>query len=545
MMRLLGLLLLGCCVAQAGEWQGRPVAELLDALRASGVEVLYSSDLVPASMMIEREPHGTLLDGARETLAGAGLLLQPIGPGHHVVTRARPPATAPAAPAQAAQLRELQQVDVYASRYALQSRDAGRPYDLASADIEQVPAATNDPMRAALGLPGLASGLSARPYVRGSLQDDVLVRFDGVALADPFHLKNFQSLVSAFDPSLIEQMELYSGGFPVRYGTRSGGVINLTPKAIAAGHQYEIGASGLTVQASTVGNDPAQGLEWLAGARTSIVDLVLDPLQRNLGDPNFSDLLTRVRWQAGERSAWVAGVLALDDRLQLQSDASTKQANAKYRDAYGWLAFEHTFSQQWQARSVFSVTRSDRRRDAQVNEPDIAIGTVQTQQNFAGYAFSSDWRYSSAEHASWDLGMNYQWVGGAAHYSRALRFPAPIAALFGRGATDDLTYAADPSQASYALYAAVHPWQGARLQSEFGLRLDGQREVSGAHNAQWSPRINLRYRLLPRVDVYGSWGRFTQAQRPDEWSIEQGQTTAQPAQIATHAILGLLYRPER
>jgi hypothetical protein len=547
MTRLVGLMLLCCTAAQAGAWQGRPVAALLDALRASGIEVLYSSDLVPASLTIAQEPHGALLDGAREVLSAAGLRLQPIGPRHYAVTRASAApmqAGEPAAPAPAGAGDQLQQVTMYASRYALQSREAGSHYDLRSGDIEQAPTPTNDPLRAAFSLPGLASSLSARPYVRGSLQDDVLVRFDGIALADPFHLKNFQSLVSAFDPSMIERLELYSGGFPVRYGTRSGAVINLEPMTLGSGQQYEIGASGLTAQASTVGRDRSGDVQYLAGARTSTVDLVLDPLRRNLGDPQFSDLITRVRWQATEQSAWIAGVLALDDRLHLLSDASTKRADADYRDVYGWLAFEHAISQPWQARTAVSVTRSERQRAAQVAEPDIAVGTMQEQREFSSYTLTSDWRYAAAERASWDLGVQYQWIEGDAQYRRSVQFPSALAAVFGRSTVDDLAYAVQPSQRSYAAYAAVRPWLGPRLQSELGLRLDGQRESSGARNSQWSPRINLRYRVFSRVDAYGSWGRFTQAQRPDEWRLEEGQSTAQPVQIATHVILGLLYRPQ-
>ena len=63
----------------------------------------------------------------------------------------------------------------------------------------------------------------------------MLVRYDGITLLDPFHLKNFQSLISAIDPAGIERIEVFSGGFPVRYGTRSGGVIDITPPVTRLG----------------------------------------------------------------------------------------------------------------------------------------------------------------------------------------------------------------------------------------------------------------------------------------------------------------------
>ena len=32
----------------------------------------------------------------------------------------------------------------------------------------------------------------------------MLVRYDGITLLDPFHLKNFQSLISAIDPAGVD-----------------------------------------------------------------------------------------------------------------------------------------------------------------------------------------------------------------------------------------------------------------------------------------------------------------------------------------------------
>ena len=121
----------------------------------------------------------------------------------------------------------LEEISVYASRYAIDGGLA-EPREVSPTDIERVPGSHDDALRALHSLPGIATNASARPYIRGSLSEDVLVRYDGIGLLDPFHLKNFQSLISAIDPAGIERIEVFSGGFPVRYGTRSGGVIDIT-----------------------------------------------------------------------------------------------------------------------------------------------------------------------------------------------------------------------------------------------------------------------------------------------------------------------------
>jgi hypothetical protein len=43
--------------------------------------------------------------------------------------------------------------------------------------------------------------------------------------------------------------------------------------------------------------------------------------------------------------------------------------------------------------------------------------------------------------------------------------------------------------------------------------------------------------------VYGSWGRFTQAQRVDEWRAEEAQTAPDRSELAVHSILGIVLEP--
>jgi outer membrane receptor protein involved in Fe transport len=78
-----------------------------------------------------------------------------------------------------------------------------------------------------------------------------------------------------------------------------------------------------------------------------------------------------------------------------------------------------------------------------------------------------------------------------------------------------------------------------RLEAEAGLRVDHQAYSFGASGTQWSPRLNLRYRQSPQLSLYASWGQFTQAQRPNEWRLEENQQAPDPAQTASHEIAGL------
>ena len=129
-------------------------------------------------------------------------------------------------------------------------------HTLTSQDFEKIPEFGDDALRIANHLPGTASlGLSARPYVRGGLQDETLVLFNDVELLEPFHLKDFQSVFSGFNPSVIESVDVYTGGFPVRYGDRMSGVMDIAPSGAAGGFGADLMISFLTASAAAGGND--------------------------------------------------------------------------------------------------------------------------------------------------------------------------------------------------------------------------------------------------------------------------------------------------
>ena len=54
-----------------------------------------------------------------------------------------------------------------------------------------------------------------------------------------------------------------------------------------------------------------------------------------------------------------------------------------------------------------------------------------------------------------------------------------------------------------------------------------------------SPRLNLRYDFDAHWRLYGSAGRFTQAQHVEEWRVEEAQQAPDSAQVSIHTILGL------
>jgi outer membrane receptor protein involved in Fe transport len=506
---------------------------VLQALRQSGVDVIYSSELVPPDMAAPPLRDGdTALDRARAALAANGLALRTMGPNTYVVMRAPPPPVTTSD-------EPMDEVSVYASRYSIAAGLAeSREVDVN--DIERVPGSHDDALRALHSLPGIASNASARPYIRGSLSEDVLLRYDGIPLLDPYHLKNFQSLISAIDPAGIERIEVFSGGFPVQYGTRSGGVIDITAPSYAEGQEFRASASLISAGVSSIGKVDGWPIEWLGAIRHSVLDMI-DPVEDSFGKPEFSDSLGRVRWVT-EQGAWTVGWLLLDDRLELGQEDDEEQATARYRDEYVWLARDHKFSDSLRTRASVVITSAERDREGTQDSPGVATGGLDETRSFNGLDFSNDWTLRRSDTSTYTFGLQIAATRADYRYSRHSEFSPEVAAAFSRDLVEDLDYRVSPEIVTYAVYVANRrKWE--HFEAELGLRLDAQHYIGGddSNHTQVSPRLNLRYDFADEWRLYGSIGRFTQAQHVEEWRVEEAQQVPDSAQVSIHSIVGLEY----
>ena len=515
---------------------------MLQDLKSRGIDVIYSSSLVPPDLAApEGVTHSDPLNpdplmAARRALAHHGLELRQIGPDRFVVAKA--PEPAPAAPAQDEEMREI---SVYASRFAIDSGSLVGLLSMQGPEIDSIPGAHDDAMRALKVLPGMATNVSARPYIRGSLSEDVLVRYDGITLLDPFHLKNFQNLFSAIDPAAVDGIEVFSGGFPVNYGTRSGGVINISAPSAGTGYENRVAASLISAGVSSIGTADNLPLEWFGAIRRSTLDL-FEPVRNSVGKPQFSDTLGRLRWKT-EKGAWTAGWLSLDDQLALGVAGDAELAHARYRDEYFWLARDHRFNGALKTRVAAVISAAERHRTGTVNIPGVANGMLEESREFQRVEVTNDWTYSSSESSSYSFGAEVSLSSAEYDHARDVTISPDIAAAFGRVPTDTVRHVVDPEVAYLSLYAA-HRRKWANFEAEFGVRLDAQDYEGFGEHAQLSPRLNLRYDLSDRTRFYASAGRFTQAQHVEEWRVEEGQVSSDSAQAANHSILGVAHESE-
>ncbi len=521
------------------------VVDVLRALSAAGVNVLYSTDLVPGTLDApDALPHGSPMSRAVAALAANGLILRRTGETTYVVTQGQRTSRPSAAKAPAAAPRAvLDEVSVFASRYEFTAGKAGEPVEFNDRQIEEMPGAKADSVRALHTAPGLASNLSARPYVRGAMLDDVLFEYDGITLAEPFHFRNFQSVMSIFNPFTVSRAEVYTGGYPVNYGTRSGGVIDLTPASLPSGSEYSVGASLLSYDLETVGHSDTHPLEWLFVARASSNDSVLQRLLSEPGEPSFYDMVGHLRWTLDPASAVTLGWLLLDDRVEFNSDLREGNANGRSHDAATWLRWDWTPADTLQGQSSLAISDTERDNRGTVLWPGIATGSLVAERSFSTIAVRSDWTHDAGPALRWNFGGEFTHETAELRFHRQEILANAIALAFGRPADASIASDQSPHSSAFGLYSAAHRrWQD--FEAEIGLRFDFQDYHGFGERSQLTPRINLHYDFKDRWRAYASWGQFTQAQRVDEYRAEANQVAPDPASRATHVIAGIAHERE-
>ena len=216
-------------------------------------------------------------------------------------------------------------------------------------------------MRTLGRLPGMAQGgLSAQSNIRGGETGELLTLLDGFPLREAFHLPAYHDVFGVLDPELIGEAEVYTGGFPVRYGNRMGGVFDLrTIDADAAPHTA-LGLSVFNAMARSSGVLEGPDLDWLAMARVG----TLKPFIRAFADEcRQPDLRRRLRARRLRRAGSPApdGELPVEPRrAAISRESQGEQAQTREPEPLS-VAARRSRIRQWRRGLACSRPQQHRR----------------------------------------------------------------------------------------------------------------------------------------------------------------------------------------
>jgi hypothetical protein len=601
--------------ALAAAYAGRPIADVLAELRGTGLDFIYSSDLLPPTLTVLHEPTSTgRLLIAREILAERGLSLRAIRPGLYAVTAdSKAPAAvlegrvldergAPIAgalvrlaPIQAhdwtddqgrfaigavpegaydlhveaagfqdadrddvevagdaphLELRlaaagtELAEVVVSTSRYALDRFGGLGSVRIGGDVLAAQPGPGEDALRSLARLPGMAQGgLTAQANIRGGESGELLTLLDGYPLREVFHLPGYHDVFGMLDPTLIGNAEVYTGGFPVRYGNRMAGVFDLHTIEATDEPRSALGLSVFNAMARSGGEIERAGVDWLAIGRAGTLKPFVQAFARDAGSPSYGDVYARLGYGDASKIRLTANFLWSRDELTIARQAEGESAKIESLSRYLWLRADRAWENGFEAALLFGQSSIDGFRAGTIDNPGISSGSVDDRRN-SEYV---DWRGEIAWQVNprnrIEAGIHWVEEDASYRYAASAAFSEPVAELFGRAPTLDRETNLRPGRNRIALYAS-HRWQVADpLVSEIGLRAE-QTVTEGFDAENWllDPRINLRWEFSPATSVRAHWGRFHQTDEVHELKVEDGLTQFPEAQRSDQFIVGIDHR---
>ncbi len=538
----------GWISADAGEL----ISEIIDRLRGNGFPIAYSTALVPADLLVLEQAE------AAEPLALVEKILQPHGltlratATLHIVTRASrdpSPVTTKSALAEVTadgpspQAIPLPEVIVSGSRYQILRELLGASSLITQRTIQQLPDFGEDPIRAVQRLPGTAAGgISAKSYIRGGEQNETDIILNGQRLLDPFHVRDFQSPFSAIDARAIDGIEVFTGGFPVKYGDRMGGMILIDTLTPSKPLQTEIGVSVFNTSLLSAGTAADGDVEWVLSARRGNLDLILN---KNLGKPSYYDIFAEIELDLSPRTRLSANGLLIEDRVLVvtESDLSEREESKnETQNAYFWINWDQQWTNWLQSNTTLSTNSFSSERTGQINDPVSIIGQVDDQRSVNIAGIRQDWIYDVTENHRLLFGAEFRSLDANYNYSSAVDYFGLIRSFATAPPSNERDLAIHVDGRSIALYFSDR-WQLARKTvAEAGIRWDKQTYTNTARETQVSPRFSILHALGRNTTLRASWGRFYQSQGIYELQIEDGITEFFPAQRSDQTILGLQHR---
>jgi outer membrane receptor protein involved in Fe transport len=587
------------------QFQGRTVVEVITEYEAAGYQFIYSSDLVRSNMrfsadappglpvprlsaalrefgltlsagqgdvlrvvrkqVVERSLSGRITDtnsgdplaGVKVEIEGAVVFTDQNGrftvmvADVDTVTVSREGYVGKLLPAALTLLDELhiglspepriEEVVVISSRYAIK-KDRLSQHSLDADELNALPELGDDALRAANRLPGMASiGLSAKPYVRGGLQDEMLVVFNNIELLEPFHLKDFQSVFSGLNPSLIKSIDVYTGGFPARYGDRMSGVMDIAPADDHRQFGGEVLLSLLTAGASGYGSMADDRGRWALSGRRGNLDWVTRVVNPSAGDPAYSDWFGQLAWELDPATELDLGVIVYNDDIKFTDfDEDGEVAHSKYRNTYGWVQLHRDWSPTLTSSTLLSFGSIRHSRNGFVidEDPDGSDAFVDDDREFQVWSLAQHMFYDVSSDLVVEFGGRLNYQSGKYDYVANIE-RHELAEFIGLETSIVRNISERPDGMSGGAYVSARfrpqPW----LSLETGLRWDFQDYLSGGSEHQISPRLSAKFDLSANTRLRLSVGRFFQPEGIHEMQVVDGLNEYQEVQHADHYIVGL------
>ncbi len=187
-------------------------------------------------------------------------------------------------------------------------------------ELTRIPGTRGDALRAVELLPGVARppfGIGLL-IVRGSAPQDSESFIDGIPVPLIFH---FGGITSVYNSYQLEKIDFYPGNFSVRYGRRTGGILEVTTRDPAQDKIHGVAEFSIIDTFVTLEGPITDKISISGGLRRSLIDLILPALlPDDIGirqAPVYIDYQFKLKFAPTKRDRIRISAYGSSDRLEL------------------------------------------------------------------------------------------------------------------------------------------------------------------------------------------------------------------------------------
>lgn len=388
-------------------------------------------------------------------------------------------------------------------------------HSLSRQELNQLSSINHDPLRVTERLPGTASnGINGKQHIRGGQLNESMVVLDNRELRSPYHFKDFYALFSTINDSVVESIDFYSGVFPVQFGGRLSGVIDLQSNQWVEKTTHEINLGLIASSYTYKHEDQENDNQYLVSLRSGgqlINEHVIEDLSIK---PEFDDAYFKAKQYLNNH--WQMSQHLLVSRDEIVVDQDDESARADYHDQNIWLQwFFDDFDRHQLNWQLYGSRRHDTRIGLVNDDNSMATVNEELISHFQGIKFQHQWQYSAD--LLFEYGIDVATEDTRINSQRILNHQSELTEALGLSQSLNRSFEFDEHGLSAKLYANTRYQLTPKLTFDLGFHYQYQQWNNGGG---LSPRFNVAYFSSNNTTWRFGLGRHQQTQHIDELMLE-------------------------
>jgi TonB family protein len=408
-------------------------------------------------------------------------------------------------------------------------------------ELTRIPGTRGDALRAVELLPGVARppfGIGLL-IVRGAAPQDSESFIDGIPVPLIYH---FGGLTSVYNSYMLEKIDFYPGNFSVRYGRRTGGILEVTTRDPARDRIHGVAEISIIDTFVTIEAPLTDKISISGGLRRSLIDFILPAvLPDDIGvrqAPVYIDYQFKLNFLPTKRDRVRISAYGSSDRLELILDEAEGDDPAIRGDTQFSAAFYNN-QIDW-TRRVGDKVEQELAFNVGPSKINLAFGDAfRLEGNFIQTYGRGEWRYQITDKVRLTTGLDVYTAPIDINYVG----PAPGASegagsQQGSLAGQDQVFAdVDTTIFRPGLYFESNMQLGTLTQLILGLRMD---YFSDIRSFSVDPRLTTIFTVAEDMRVKLGVGLFSQPPEFQESDVSIGNPNLDPIK-AVHLGAGWEY----